>query len=109
MFTRMRYVVETRHDMRRTLATIVLCGVTLLSGCSDSEIHIDKVRAAFQGLPPEQEARVEESLKDISETNYAAALKPLRAVAMSAKLNADQRKVLEDTVLKVKLKADKQK
>lgn len=95
--------------MKRPLATIFLLAAALLSGCSDQEIHIDKVRAAFQSLPPEQQARLEESLTDISAAKYAAALKPLRAIAMSAKLDAGQRKVLEDTVLKVKSKADKQK
>jgi hypothetical protein len=87
---------------------MVLCGAALLGGCSDSEIHIDKVRAALQGLPPEQEARVEESLADIAANNYGAALKPLRALALGAKLDETQRKIIQDTVLKVKLKAEKQ-
>ncbi len=72
-------------------------------------MHPDKIRAALQALPDDQKARLEESLKDIAASNYVAALKPLRSIALEAKLDKEQRAVLEDTARKVKMKADRAK
>jgi hypothetical protein len=95
--------------MRRTLATIVLCGATLLCGCSDSEIHIDKVRAAFESVPPEQKKRLETGLAALEASNYTGALPPLQAFAFGTKMNDEQRKILTDTIAKVSAKAREQK
>jgi|GEM_PF-5875986 len=94
--------------MKQRFGTILLCA-GLVCGCSDSEIHVDKVRTAFQNLPPEQKATLEEGLGDISSNNYAAAVKPLRSLALNAKLDKDQIKILNDTMKKVLTKVSEKK
>lgn len=91
-----------------TFAALALA-LCLAAGCSDHEIHLDKVRAALQGLPDPQKTQLEEGLTDIAASNYVAALKPLQLVAYGAKLDNDQRKILEDTLSKVKEKANQAK
>ena len=95
--------------MRRTFATIALCGAALLGGCSDSEIHIDKVRAAFQAMPPEQKTKLETGLTALASSNYAAALPPLQSFAFGTKMTDEQRRTLADTIAKVSAKARDQK
>ena len=106
MFTRIGVKFEHKAKskyMKKILGAFFLCAV-LCCGCSDSEIHVDKVRAAFQGLPPEQMAQVDESLKNITASNYPAALKPLRSIALTAKLDKKQVNVLNDTMKKILIK-----
>ncbi|HWD18623.1 MAG TPA: hypothetical protein VHB20_05045 [Verrucomicrobiae bacterium] len=95
--------------MNIKLASALVCAVTLLAGCSDSEIHPDKVRAALQGLPDDQKAKLETGLTAVAANHYAAALPPLQSVAFGAKLTKEQRDVLKDTIAKVSAKAMAQK
>jgi len=95
--------------MRKTLGTIMFLGATLLSGCSDKEIHIDKVREAFQALPPEQKTKLETGLTALAASNYAAALPPLQSFAFGTKMTPDQRKILSDTIAKASARARDQK
>ena len=78
-------------------------------GCSNKEIDVAKVRDAFQSVTGAPRQPLDEALRDIETSNYLAALKPLRTVAYSVKMNAAQRKILEDTVTKVKARAAAQK
>jgi outer membrane murein-binding lipoprotein Lpp len=91
--------------MKNTLATMILCAGFLLCGCSDSAIHVDKVRAAFQGIPADKMEKLETGLKAVESSNYSAALPTLQAFAFGTKMNDEQRKVMTDTIEKVSAKA----
>ena len=93
--------------MRRIYTTVVLAGALLAGGCSDKEIHIDKVRTAFQGMAPDQRVKLDAGLKELESSNYTAALPKLQSFAFGTKMNEEQRKVLADTIAKVSEKAQK--
>jgi hypothetical protein len=95
--------------MKRTLAIIILCGAALTGGCSDSEIHIDKLQAAFQAMPADQKTKLETGVSALAASQYAAALPPLQAFAFGTKMNDEQRKILTDTIAKVSAKVREQK
>jgi hypothetical protein len=78
-------------------------------GCSNKNIDTAKVRAAFPSLSGEAKENLDEGLKDIDESNYLAAVRPLTKVGYVAKLDKDQRLLLKDTIDKAEAKAAKQK
>jgi hypothetical protein len=85
-----------------------LAGLVLL-GCSDKNIDTAKVRAAFQSLTGEGRQYLDQGLKDIDESNYVAAGKPLKILAYKVKLDKNQTAILQDTITKVEAKAAKSK
>lgn len=96
---------------KRLIASVVLTGlISLVSvGCSNKNIDTDKVRAAFPNIAGDAKAQLEQSLADIDATNFAAAVKPLEKATYEIKMDAGQRKILEDTLKKVRAKAAQQK
>jgi hypothetical protein len=84
-----------------------LAGMACLAavGCSNKTIDAAKIRAAFQSVSGAPKEQLEEALTDIQASNYVAALKPLRTVAYTVKMNVTQRKIFEDTMAKVRAKA----
>jgi hypothetical protein len=89
----------------------VLAGLLCLaaSGCSNKNIDTAKVREAFQSVSGDSRAQLEEALKDIEASNYVAAVKPLRTVAYTVRMDANQRKVLEEMMKKLRAKVAAQK
>jgi hypothetical protein len=79
------------------------------TACSNKAIDTAKVRAAFAAVSNAPRQQLDEALSDIENSNYVAALKPLRTVAYSVKMDASQRKIFEDLVAKVKARAEAQK
>ena len=61
----------------------------------------------MSGLNDHDKAMLEQSLTNITATNYVA-LAPLRWLAFNAKLEKGQRKVLDDTIVKVRAKIESQ-
>ncbi len=96
---------------KRLILLLALTGLAWLaaSGCSNKNIDTAKVRAAFQSLSGEGKQYIEEGLKAIEQSNYVAAVRPLKNVAYTVKLDKNQRVILEDTIAKVEAKAAKQK
>ena len=89
---------------RLTLATLGLGLSLLAAGCSDKQIHVDQIRSAMSGLNDHDKAMLEQSLTNITASNYVAAAPPLRWLAFNAKMDKGQRKVLDDTIVKVRAK-----
>jgi hypothetical protein len=77
-------------------------------GCAKPKIDTAKVRAAFQSLSADAKQNLEEGLTAIDQTNYAAAIKPLKKIAYTVKLDKDQRMLLEDTIAQAEARAAKQ-
>jgi hypothetical protein len=77
-------------------------------GCAKPKIDTDKVRAAFQSLSADAKQNLEEGLTAIDQSNYVAAIKPLKKIAYTVKLDKDQRMLLEDTIAKAEARAAKQ-
>ena len=96
---------------KRLILLFALTGLAWLAapGCSNKSIDTAKVRAAFQSLSGEGKQYIEEGLKAIEQSNYVAAVRPLKNVAYTVKLDKNQRVILEDTIAKVEAKAAKQK
>jgi hypothetical protein len=84
---------------------MVLTGAT---GCSNPNVDTAKVRAAMQGLPPEQMALLNQAMADIDAGKFKEAFQPLRQLGYAAKLNKDQSKVLQETIGKVRVKMAKE-
>jgi hypothetical protein len=78
-------------------------------GCAKQNIDTAKVRAALQSLAGDAKQNLEEGLTAIDQSNYVAAVKPLKKIAFTVKLDKDQRVILEDTIAKAEAKAAKQK
>jgi hypothetical protein len=87
-----------------TFAAVSGLALLILAGCSDPNIHTDKVRAALDNIKPEQKLNLEMALNDIDAGKFKEALLPLKKVADGAKLDKDQRKIMEDTLEKVRKK-----
>jgi hypothetical protein len=90
---------------------IVVAGMMCLAaaGCSNKTIDTAKVREAFQSVTGPPKEQLDEALTDIDASNFTAAIKPLRTVAYSVRMDANQRQILEDTMNKVKARAAAQK
>ena len=78
-------------------------------GCSNNNIDTAKVRDAFQSLTGEAKDDLEQGLKAIDQSNYVAAVRPLKVLAIKVKMDKDHRIILEDTIAKVQAKAANQK
>jgi hypothetical protein len=78
-------------------------------GCSNNNIDTAKVRQALQSLPDNAKEFLEQGLKDIDQSNFVAAVRPLKKVVFTVKLDKTQRAVLEDTIAKAQARAAKQK
>jgi hypothetical protein len=79
------------------------------AGCSNRNIDTAKVRAAFPAVDGDAKAQLETGLSAIDASNYVAAVKPLEKAAYEMKMDKTQRKILEDTLKKVRVKAQSQK
>jgi hypothetical protein len=92
---------------KRLILLVTLTGLAWLaaSGCSKKHIDTAKVREALQSLTGDARQELEQGLKDIDESNYVAAVRPLKKVAYTVKLDKDQRLILEDTITQVEAKA----
>ncbi len=101
----------TRTMKKRLIFLPVLAGLLCLaaSGCSNKNIDTAKVREAFQSVSGDAKEQLEEALKDIEASNYVAAVKPLRTVAYTVRMDANQRKVLEEMMKKLRAKVAAQK
>jgi hypothetical protein len=87
------------------VALICVCAM----GCSNHNIDTAKVRAAFPSIDGDAKAQLETGLSAIDSSNYVAAVKPLEKAAYEIKMDKNQRKILEDTLKKVRAKAQSQK
>ncbi len=96
---------------KRLILLVALAGLAWLGvmGCSNKNIDTAKVREAFQTLSGDPKDILEQALKQIDQSNYVAAARPLKKVAYTVKLDRNQRAVLEDTIAKVEARAAKQK
>jgi hypothetical protein len=96
---------------KRLIQIFAMTGLVLLValGCSDKKIDTAKVRAAFQSLSGDGRQYLEQGLTAIDQSNYVAAIRPLRALAYKVKLDKNQRDILEDTITKAEARAARQK
>ncbi len=91
--------------MKRLFFRSLLAGALALGGlvgCSDRQMHLDKLQSAFESAPPNSKAEVAMAVADINATNYPAALSVLQKVAFATKMTGEQRKIMEDTLRKVR-------
>jgi outer membrane murein-binding lipoprotein Lpp len=86
-----------------TLIAVASLACLTLAGCSNN-VDTAKVRAALQSIDAGPKAQLEIALSDIDAGKYNEALLPLRKVAFGAKLDNSQRKIIEDTIAKVRAK-----
>jgi hypothetical protein len=98
-----------RGMKKRLILLLAMTGLALLAspGCSDKNIDTAKVREAFQSLSGDARQDLEQGLTAIDQSNYVAAVRPLKKVALTVKLDKNQRLILEDTITKVEAKAAK--
>jgi hypothetical protein len=75
------------------------------TGCSNKEIDIAKLQSTFQDVTPEARPYLDQGVAAIKAAKFAEALPALQHLAYAAKMNPDQRLVLEDAIKKVKVKA----
>jgi hypothetical protein len=96
---------------KRLILLFAMAGLACLAaaGCSNKKIDTDKVRAAFQSASSDTRDYLEQGLRAIDQSNYVAAVKPLKLLAYRVKLDKNQRVILEDTLAKVEARAAKQK
>jgi outer membrane murein-binding lipoprotein Lpp len=87
-----------------TFVAVASLAVLTLAGCSNPNVDTAKVRAALQSISPDAKAQLEVALSDIDAGKFKDAYLPLRKVANSAKLDGNQRKILADTITKVRAK-----
>jgi hypothetical protein len=104
-------VTLTGAMKKRLILLFALAGLAWLAapGCSNKSIDTARVRAAFQSASGETRDWLEQGLKAIDQSNYVAAVRPLKKVAYTAKLDKDQRIILEDTIARAEARAAKQK
>ena len=98
------------HAMKKRLFTLVAVAslaCLALAGCSNPNVDTAKVRASLQSIEPGPKAQLEAALSAIDAGKYTDALLPLRKVSFDAKLDKKQRKVVENTIAKVKAKISK--
>ncbi len=95
--------------MRRLIFTFTVAGFVALAtaGCSHKTLDTAKIRATFESTSSKD--YIEQACQMIDQSNYVAALRPLKKVAYTAKLDKDQQLVLQDTLEMVQAKAAKQK
>ncbi len=95
--------------MKRLIFIFTMAGFVALAsvGCSHKTLDTAKIRATFQSTAAKE--YMEQACQMIDQSNYVAALKPLKKVAYTAKLDKDQQIVLQDTLEMVQAKAAKQK
>jgi len=91
------------------LAAIASVAWLAASGCSDKKIDTAKVRAAFPSLSGGARQYLDQGLKAIDESNYEAAVRPLKNIAYKIKLDKNQTAILEDTITKAEARAAQQK
>src|SRR5271170_3872123 len=84
-----------------TLVAVACLALLTLAGCSN-KIDTAKLRAALQSIGPDQKAQLETALTAIDAGKYQDALMPLRKVAAGAKLDAEQSKIIDATLAKVR-------
>jgi hypothetical protein len=85
-----------------TFVAVVSFAFLAVVGCSDTKIDTAQVRAGLQSVGDAQKVQLEAALAAIDAGRYKDALLPLRKVAFSAKLDSNQRKILGDTITKVR-------
>jgi hypothetical protein len=90
-----------------TLVAVACVAFLALVGCSNPNVDTAKVRAALQSIGETQKAQLEMALSAIDAGKFSDALPPLRSVAYGAKLDKKQRKIIEDTLAKVRAKIAK--
>jgi outer membrane murein-binding lipoprotein Lpp len=86
-----------------TLVAVASLALLTLAGCSNN-IDTAKVRAALQSIGPDQKAQLELALSAIDAGKYNDALLPLRKVAVGAKLDKQQSKIIDSTLAKLRAK-----
>jgi hypothetical protein len=94
---------------KRLIHIVAMTALALLVslGCSNKKIDTAKVRAAFQSLTGEDKQYLDQGLAAIDQSNYVGAIRPLKKVAYTAKMDINQRTLLEDTIAKVEARAAK--
>ena len=97
----MGYAMKKR--LFKLFAIASIAGLALVA-CSNSKIDTAKVRAGLQSIDDSQKAHLEAALTAIDAGKFKDAYSPLREIAYGAKLNQDQRKIVQDTMNKVKAK-----
>jgi len=92
---------------KRLILLVTMTGLAWLaaSGCSNKNIDTAKVREAFQSLSGDARQYLDQGLKAIDESNYVAAVRPLKKLGFTVKLDKNQRLILEDTIAKAEAKA----
>jgi hypothetical protein len=85
-----------------TLVAVASFAFLTLVGCSNPNIDTAKVRAGLQSIEADQKVQLEQALTAIDAGKYKEALLPLRKVADGAKLDKTQRKIIVDTIAKVR-------
>jgi hypothetical protein len=96
---------------KRLILIFAMTGLAWLAvvGCSDNKIDTAKVRGAFPSLSGDAKDDLELALKAIDQSNYVAAVRPLKVLAIKVKMDKNQSLILEDTLAKAQAKAAKQK
>jgi hypothetical protein len=96
---------------KRIIRCLLVAGLVCVAvvGCSNSNIDTGKVRAAFPSLAGDAKAHLDQALAAIDAGNFVAAVPPLEKAAYEIKMDKDQRKLLEDTLKKARVKAARQK
>jgi hypothetical protein len=96
---------------KRLMLIFTMTGLAWLAvlGCSNHNIDTAKVRAAFPSISGEAKDDLELALKAIDQSNYVAAVRPLKVLAIRVKLDKNQSLILEDTIAKTEAKAAQQK
>jgi len=84
------------------LAGLLAWGAT---GCSNREIDTAKLQTAFQSAAPEVRSYLDQGVAAIHAGKFSEALPALQHVAYAAKMNQEQRLILEDAIKKVKAQA----
>ena len=90
-----------------TLVAVASLAFLALVGCSNTNIDTAKVRAGLQSIGADQKVQLEMALSAIDAGKYKEALLPLRKIAFGAKLDKTQRKIVKDTIEKVRAKIAK--
>ena len=96
---------------KRLILLVTVTGLAWMavSGCSNKNIDTAKVRAAFPSLSGEAKQNLDMGLQAIDQSNYQAAVRPLKSIAYKVKMDKNQRDILEDTITKAEAKAAQQK
>jgi len=89
--------------------TVTALACLAVVGCSNNNIDTAKVRAAFPSLTGEDKDDLELGLKAIEQSNYVAALRPLKVLAIKVKMDKNQTLILKDTLTKAEAMAAKHK